>query len=169
MRGMLCYIALNLSHVAIWVKSARVELSSVGCYTSHGWVCVCGHVMVVMFQIPAFVSRCRSTCMLSVWLCLVPSPSFSLSGFESKLSRTESRFSPMQYSLSTKGFLLRAATAVQCGCEDKQWKHQCWITSGAGLQRDPVTFDRFKTPAPIIRFPEPSTFLCFQTCNCSPF
>lgn len=76
----------------------------------------------------------------------------------------------VQPQFSTKGYQLRAAAAVQACCTDKQWKHQCSITSGAGLQRDPVTFDRFKTPAPpLIRFPEPPTFLCFLPCSCSRF
>ncbi len=71
--------------------------------------------------------------------------------------------------VSTKGFLLRAAAAAQASCEDER-KHQCSVTSRAGLQRNHVTFDRFKTPAPLlIGFPEPPTFLCFQPCSYSPF
>lgn len=111
-------------------------------------------------QIPAFVSRCHSTCMLFSGFVLFPLPSLSLLGFESKPSRTDKGFSPSFHSRSLQQ---RAAAAAQ-------WKHQCSITSGAGLSRDLVTFDRFKTSAPpLIRFPEPPSSLCFQPCSCSPF
>lgn len=127
--------------------------SEVRCNTSRGWICAWTSVMS---QIPAFVSRCHSTCMLFSGFVLFPLPSFSLLGFESEPSRTDKVFSPSFHSRSLQQ---RAAAAAQ-------WKHQCSITSGAGLSRDLVTFDRFKTSAPPpIRFPEPPSSLCFQPCS----
>lgn len=122
--------------------------------------------VTVMSQIPAFVSRCRSTCMLFSRFV-----SFPLHLSVSRvLSQSPAEGRKGSAPVSIKGYQLRAAAAVQACCTDKQWKHQCSITSGAALLRDPVTFDRFKTPAPpLIRFPEPPTFLCFQPCSCSPF
>lgn len=123
--------------------------------------------VTVMSQIPAFVSRCRSTCML--FSGIVPFPlHLSVSRVLSQSPAEQRRGSAP---VSTKGFQFGAAAAtVQACCADKQWRHQCSITSGAGLQRDPVTFDRFKTlTPPLIRFPELPTLLCFQPCCCSPF
>lgn len=62
-------------------------------------VCVCVCVCVtVTSQIPAFVSRCRSTCMLSLQLCLnFHAPSFGLCSFRAEV----------QLPVSTRGLGLR--------------------------------------------------------------
>lgn len=90
-----------------------------------GWGCVCVWTSQWCLRfLPLCPDAVPHACSL-LWLCLVPSPSFSLSGFESKPGRTERRFSP--------SFHLGAAAAVRASSADKQWKHQCSITSGAAL------------------------------------
>lgn len=85
------------------------------------------------------------------WLCLVPSPSFSHIEFGAKAPQNRQGF---QHPASIKAFQFRAAAAAW-------WTHQCSVTSGSGLLRDLVTLDSFKASAPpLIRFPEPPSFLC---------
>lgn len=104
------------------------------------------HVDVTaMSQIPAFVSRCHSTCMLPSVFCPVPSSCFILIPFSS--SDHSSFHQSSQFGAAAAG----------------AWRQQCSVTSGAALQRDLVTSDGFKTSAPhLIGFPEPLSFLCLQ-------
>lgn len=116
--------------------------------------------VTAMSQIPAFVSRCHSTCMLFSGIVFAPVSIFwSLGFFETARSRAEEGFSPEfpPKELSGKSF-------CSCSVEASVFSYlSSWSVGG-----DLVTFDRFKTSAPpLISFPEPPSSLCFHPCSCS--
>ena len=103
--GVLCYTTLCL--LAMCLKTVFcpfVESSSAMQHITS--TNLRAYVLITMTsRIPAFVSRCRSTCMLSVWLCLIGSPSFSLSGLWDKALQNRGQFQPQ---VSTGGFAVKS-------------------------------------------------------------
>lgn len=83
----------------------QASVRTIYCIFLHVWKSEVSLCMRAPSQIPAFVSKCHSTCLISVCFCLVPSLSFSLSGFDSTPSRTVKGPSPVSVHLFSLGLL----------------------------------------------------------------